>query len=46
VALIGSRGTLEIAVNRGNAAETLSVGKGAAVRVDWPGGAADTPTEP
>lgn len=46
VALIGSRGTLEIAVNRGNAAETLSVGKGAAVRVDWPGGAADTPTDP
>jgi S-adenosylmethionine hydrolase len=45
VALIGSRGTLEIAVNCGNAAQTLSVGKGAAVRVDWPGGIADTPTD-
>lgn len=36
LALIGSRGTLEIAVNCGSAAETLSVGKGAAVQVAWP----------
>jgi S-adenosylmethionine hydrolase len=39
VALIGSRATLEIAVNCGNAAETLAVGRGAAVRVAWPAGA-------
>jgi hypothetical protein len=45
VALIGSRGTLEIAVNCGNAAETLAVGRGAAVRVAWPPGAADPPRD-
>jgi S-adenosylmethionine hydrolase len=46
LALIGSRGTLEIAINCGNAAETLSVGTGATVRVDWPEGAGDTPADP
>lgn len=46
VALIGSRGTLEIAVNCGNAAKALAVGRGAAVRVAWPSGAADTPPGP
>jgi hypothetical protein len=33
LALIGSRGYLEIAVNKGNAAQVLNVEKGAEVRV-------------
>lgn len=33
LALVGSRGYLEIAVNKGNAAQKINVGKGAAVQV-------------
>jgi S-adenosylmethionine hydrolase len=35
LALVGSRGTLEVAVNGGSAAQTLGIGKGASVAVRW-----------